>query len=293
MNMRKANTFCIVLILGSSLAGPAHGGAASKAAREAAEAVLRKFGAKTVREGSESLAERITASDAKHGDEVYRAVQRVGPRAMNLADEAGPNAGQALRLLSKHGDDPAEWVIRRQAGMKLAQQYGDDAAEVLIKHKGIAEPILENLGKPAVEALGAVGPQGGRRLAMMAQSGDLAKIGQVPEVMTVISKYGDPAMDFIWRNKKPLAVGTTLTAFLSEPQAFIEGTTQLAGIAGTTLVQPVVQETARAFSWVLRISVLLLVAGGGGAAWLAIRYPESASAFGKLAIRSLIRQPKI
>jgi len=293
MIMRKSNTFCIVLILGSSLAGQAHGGAASKAAREAAEAVLRKFGAKTVREGSESLAERITASAAKHGDEVYRAVQRVGPRAMNLADEAGPNAGQALRLLSKHGDEAAEWVIRRQAGMKLAQQYGDDAAEVLIKHKGIAEPILENLGKPAVEALGAVGTQGGRRLAMMVQSGDLAKIGQVPEVMTVISKYGDPAMDFIWRNKKPLAVGTTLTAFLSEPQAFIEGTTQLAGIAGTTLVQPVVQETARAFSWVLRLIVLLLVAGGGGAAWLAIRYPKSASAFGKLAIRSLIRQPKI
>ncbi len=60
MNKRKAKTFCIVLILGSSLAGQAHGGAASKAAREAAEAVCEKFGAKTVREGSESLAERIT-----------------------------------------------------------------------------------------------------------------------------------------------------------------------------------------------------------------------------------------
>jgi len=287
MNKRKANTFCIVLILGSSLAGQAHGGAASKAAREAAEAVLRKFGAKTVREGSESLAERITASAAKHGDEVYRAVQRVGPRAMNLADEAGPNAVQALRLLSKHGDEAAEWVIRRPAGMKLAQEYGDDAAEVLIKHKGIAEPILENLGKPAVEALGAVGPQGGRRLAMMAQSGDLAKIGQVPEVMTVISKYGDPAMDFIWRNMKPLAIATTLTAMLSEPKAFIEGTTQLAGIAGTTLVQPVVQETARAFSWVLSSISFMVIAGLGGWAYLAYRNPKLAWALRKAALKGV------
>ena len=147
---------------------------ASKAAQETAEFVLKKFGKKALTEGAETFAERITASALRHGDDVINAVRRVGPSALSLADEAGEQAPKILRLLSKHGDDAAVWVARRPVGMKLLAQYGDDAADVLIKHKGLGESVLEKLGAPAVNALGAIGPRGGRRLAMMSEAGELA-----------------------------------------------------------------------------------------------------------------------
>ena len=102
---------------------------------------------------------------------MFAAVRRVGPKAPTLADEAGEQAPKVLWLLSRHGDDAAVWVLKRPKGMSLLSRFGDDAAEVLVKHKGLAEPVLEEFGGPAIKALGSIGPQGGRRLAMMAKGG--------------------------------------------------------------------------------------------------------------------------
>lgn len=254
---------------------------ASKAAQETAEFVLKKFGKKVLSEGTETFAERISASVLRHGDDVISAVRRVGPSALSLADEAGEQAPKILRLLSKHGDNAAVWVARRPGAMKLLSKYGDDAAEVLVRHKGLAEPVLEKLGSPAVSALGAVGPRGGRRLAMMAEAGELSAIGHTPELMQVITRHGDAAMDFIWRNKGALAVGTTLTAFVANPEAFINGTTQLASTVGETAVKPLVQETGRAISSLVWAIVALVVGVPAAGVYLAAKHPKLAAEMAK------------
>lgn len=265
-------------------------GVGEKVVQETAEFVLRKFGKTALREGAETFAERLGKASLRHGDDILTAVRKVGPKAMKYADDAGEEAPKVLRLLSKHGDDAAHWVIERPQAMKLLSQHGDDAAEVLIRHKGVAELVLERLGKPAIDALGAVGPQSGRRLAMMAESGDLAKLGQVPELMNVIARYSDPAMDFIWRNKGPLAVGTTLTAFLAEPKAFIEGSASLAGTVGSSLIQPVVQETAKAFSWVFHLILFLVILTVGGTGSLAFAHPRTARILLKAAKEKVLKR---
>ena len=85
------------------------------------------------------------------------AVRKVGPRALRLADEAGENAPAVMRLLTRYGDDAAR-VLSRPKGMSLVTRYGDGAASsVLIKHEGIAEPLVERMGRPAIEALEAIG----------------------------------------------------------------------------------------------------------------------------------------
>ena len=79
----------ILIMAGVLLAGPASLARAdirSKAAREAAEYVLRKFGVKVAEEGTETLARRITTAAARHGDEVFAAVRRVGPKALAPED---------------------------------------------------------------------------------------------------------------------------------------------------------------------------------------------------------------
>ena len=124
---------------------------------------MKKFGGKVAQEGAEALAGRIASAAARHGDDVIAAVRIVGPKTLGLADEAGENAPRLLRLLA--GVDDAVRVVSHPQGMALLSRYGDDVAEVLIKHRGIAEPVLASLGTPAVRAMEAVGTQGGRSCA--------------------------------------------------------------------------------------------------------------------------------
>jgi hypothetical protein len=257
-----------VLVL---IAFPAHAGPIGTAARETAEYVLKTFGLKAAREGGEALAGRTASAAARHGDDVFAAVRKVGPRALTLADDAGENAPRVLRLLSQHGDDAAH-ILARPQGLGLLTRYGDDVAEVLIRHKGIAEPLLEKLGEPAVKAMAAVGPQGGRRLAILAQGGGLATIGRTPELLGVVARHGDAAMEFIWRHKAVLAGTAALTAFLANPEPFLDGTNRLVGTVAENAVKPtviaagnLVQEAAGFVRWGLTIVLVGLAAGIGWA----------------------------
>ena len=288
MTIRHMKTLALATVVCLVAVPTVRADLASKAAKETAEYVLKKFGGKALTEGTETFAERITQSALRHGDDVINAVRRVGPSALSLADDAGEQAPKLLRLLSKHGDDAAVWVARRPVGMKLLAKYGDDAAEVLIRHKGLAETVLEKLGAPAVNALGAIGPRGGRRLAMMAEGGELAALGSTPELMQVITRHGDAAMDFIWRNKGALAVGTSLTAFLAKPEAFIDGTNQLASTVGDAVVKPLVQETGRAISSLIWAVLVLIVGVPAAGIYLVVKNPKLATemAKGLLAMRA-------
>jgi hypothetical protein len=262
----------------------------TKAAREAAEYLLKKFGAKAAGEGAEQLSIRIAGAASRHGDDAIHAVRAVGAKAITLADDAGEHGAKVMRLLARHGDEAAELLARPQ-GMRLFAQYGDDAAEALLRHKGIAEPVLEQFGTPAVRAMKAIGPQSGRRLAMLADGGELEAIGRTPELMGVIARYGDAAMKFIWEHKKELAGAAALTAFLNDPAPFIDGTKELAMavaapvVAGTVQVADsvareaiaplaaatgkAIEETARASARPL--AMLLAAAGGMGLLTLAVK----------------------
>ena len=253
----------------------------TKSAREAAEYTMKKFGAEVAQEGTEALSKKIATAAARHGDDAIKAVRRVGPKALSLADEAGEQAPKALSLLSRHGDDAALWVLKRPRGLSMVSRFGDDAAEVLIKHKGLAEPVIERLGAPAVKALGAVGPRGGRRMAMMVDGGEMAALGHTPELMDVVARHGDKAMDFIWRNKGPLAVGTTLAAFLANPEPFLNGTSQIVDTVAESTVKPVVQETARAISNLIWTVLALIIGVSAGGICLAIKHPSAAVGIGK------------
>ena len=233
------------LMLGSAPAVRADG--KTKAAREVADYVFQRFGRQVVREGSEALARRIELAAAKHGDEIFEAVRRVGPRALPLVEEAGSHGSQAARIMAQHGEAGATWVVARPSAMNLVLRHGDGAAAVLAKHSGgIAEPVVEQFGAGAVRALEATGQQGGRRLAMMAADGELAKIGRTEELLAVVAKYGDPAMDFIWRNKGSLAVGTTLVAFLASPETFLNAAQGITKTVAENAVRPLAEAPAAA-----------------------------------------------
>lgn len=251
------------------LIAPAQADSKSRAAREVAEAVAQRFGRQAVREGTEVFARQLEVAAARYGDEVLVAARKVGARALPLVEQAGANGSRAARVLARHGEQGASWVVARPQAMNLVLRHGDEAATVLVKHAGgFTEPVIEQFGARAVQALQSTGPQAGRRLAMLAADGDLVRHGRTEEVLEVIARYGDRAVAWIWTRKAELAVGTTLAAFLANPEAFLNAAEKITSSVAENAVLPlaetpgrVAQEIARQTNWTL---VILLLAGGGG-----------------------------
>lgn len=252
--------FTLTLAALAFSATPAAAGGKTKAAQEAAEFVMRKFGSKAAKGGASALAGRIERAAVAHGDDVFKAIRRVGPRSLHMIEEAGTHSKQVARLLAVHGEQGAVHVVARPKALQLVLRHGDDAAAALVKSRGVALPAIESLGKPAVRAFKTIGsPRNARRLAMMAgDGGELAKIGRTPEILAVIAQYGDKAMEFIWEHKGALAVATTLAAFLAEPEPFINGAKEIT----QTVAKPIAEvpaiaaregsaEVARKTNWTL------------------------------------------
>ena len=112
---------------------------------------------------------------------------------------------------------------------------------------------------------------------MMMADGELAKIGRTEEVLEVVASHGDRCMDFIWKNKGPLAVGATLTAFLANPEAFFNTAQGVTKTVAENVVRPLadipgtaVKAVAEGTNWTV-VFVAALVGGVGiwaGRVWL-------------------------
>lgn len=264
----------IILAACFAVASPGVSLAQGKAAlaREAAEYVIRKFGKEAAEVGVETLTQKLETLAVKHGDDVFLAVRKVGPRTIRIIEEAGEHGLESVKLMARYGDD-AVWVVAKKNRMAIFVKYGDDAAETMMKHGEIAEPLLSSFGKPAAGALKSVSSQNARRLAMLADDGQLAKIGQTPELLEVVAKYGDRAADFIWQNKGALTVAAALAAFLANPEPFLDGVTDIT----TIVVKPiadvpgkVASEAAKHTNWTVVIVCGVCVLGllAGARLWL-------------------------
>ncbi len=243
--------------------GLAHAQGKVALAREAAEYVVGRFG----KEGVEGLARKIEVLAFKHGDDALVAVKKVGPSTFRLVEEAGEHGLDAVKIMAKFGDD-AVWVVAKKNRMAIFVKYGDNAGEAMIKHGEIAEPLLESAGKSAAGALKAVSPQSGRRLAIMQTEGELARIGRTPELLDVVAKYGDRAMEFVWKNKGSLAVAAALAAFLVNPKPFIDGAADITKVVAENAVKPladasgqVASEVAKSINWTLVTVCGVCIAG--------------------------------
>ena len=79
---------------------------------------MRLLGRAAAAEAEGALAGRVGRLAAAHGDEVARAVARVGPRAVPLIESARAHGDIAARLLGRHGDRAA-WVVGEPARLAL------------------------------------------------------------------------------------------------------------------------------------------------------------------------------
>lgn len=260
----------VLLLLSVSVSPPRlQAGVMSKVLQETLEYAGKKFAREIAEEGIEKLSSKVTRLAARHGDDlVSAAIRKVGPRASHVVSETMEHGDVALRLLARHGDDALP-LVAKATTLKAVASYGDDAATALLKHGSVGEQFIGQFAKEGVEALAKVTPQNGRRLAMLAGEGVLK-----PELLQVVTRYGDTACDFVWRNKGALTTAATLSLFVSAPEEFFNGTRELVGTVGELAVEPLVQipgivatEAARTIDWTLVSLTLIGVVTLAGAAY--------------------------
>lgn len=243
--------------------------------RRAVNAAVRTAAREGAEEVGEATARQAASLVARYGDDAAKALKRLGPKAAKLIDEAGPAGQSAAKLLSRYGDDAA-WVVRHRKALDLFTKYGDDAGEALVRHGEMVIPLIDDLGQPAARALSKLNGQNARRLVMLHRSGDLQKAGpHRDDVIDVIIRYGDKAMDFIWRNKGALFVGATLVAFVSDPEAFLNAGVHLVGTAVHATGEAVGTVVSQAAPGLLTILLLPAAVVGGlllaGTLWFYVR----------------------
>jgi hypothetical protein len=246
--VRRMNRFLVIMLAALSVSSFVRAGVASKAVEETAQVVTRQFGKEVVKElgteGAALLTERLTVLSARFGEtEALAAARRVGPRVFRVVEEAGEeSAPQAIRLMGRMGEDSL-WIVTRRQSLNLVTKYGDNAAAAILKHKEIAEQVITSLGPVSAKALNAIDGQGARRLAMLAEEGALARI-QKDKLLETVAKHGDGAMNWIWRNKGALATAAVVTAFVANPQPFIDGTVKVAETGAEHVAAPVANKIA-------------------------------------------------
>jgi hypothetical protein len=157
MNPKVHLALTDVLIAALACSSAAQADLKTKAARGAAQVVARLLGKEVAKEGAANMAARIEALAGRHGEEVLVAVDKVGPAAIPMLEQAGEHTPQVVNLLTK---------------------YGDEAAQVMLKHPGIAMPLMEVYGRPAIKAMQALAGRQGRSLARLWEHGTLRAIGR-------------------------------------------------------------------------------------------------------------------
>lgn len=231
----------------------------SKAVQELVGFFKLRFPKEVAKIGTSSLTQKIENLVIKYGDDIFIASRKVGIQIFQIIDDAGDYGAEAVKLTARYGDD-AILIVRKKERILLFIKYGENAAEAMIKHGEVAEPLLNTLGKPASEAFKAVSAQNGRRLAMLSLDGQLDKIGKTPELLEVVANYGDRAVDFIWNNKGGLTVAATLTAFLKNPEPFLNGAKDITTVITENATKPIT-EVAKNTNWTIVIICSLCIFG--------------------------------
>lgn len=226
----------------------AAGGVASTAAREAAQMIGPRAGPAVASAAADELAATARAA-ARHGDEALPLLRATGQAGATALDQAGAKAPEVIRLYARRGDE-AVWLISEPKKLAIFIKHGDSAADALLKHRGIADNLIDRHGAASVDALNALSRGGAQRLAMASDTGMFSASPRSAELFGVIGRHGDTAMDFIWRNKGALTVAGLLGTFLHDPTVYINGAKEL-------LVKPIVEPVAQRTNWTLLIGAAL------------------------------------
>jgi hypothetical protein len=232
--------------------------AQSAAARRVAREVVESFG----REAVEAAEPRVARLVEAYGEEAATVLRKVGPSGVQAMERFG---APSLRILARWGDDGIRLLaVEGDSAVAALARYGDEAVELMIRHPGVGRDLLAQFGGQVLRRpLSTESVVALNRLAEPIRAS-----GRSAEILAVVETFGDRACDFLWRNKGTIFLAAVLTAFLHDPEPYLDGVKQLVVQPATQLAQDAASRT----NWTLVVLVAVLLVAG----WLGIRWNWSA-----------------
>lgn len=267
MNITRINppirqALLIVATLTTAVCQPVYSGIVSsggKLAREIAGELAEQTGRKASREFIETTSVQLEKIASKCGNEALDVIEKNGLAAFRVFQAAGDDAGPYLvNAIRAYGDDAIR-IAQTTAGRTVLRSGSETAIRAVARHTDATIPLIRQYGDNCARALTQISPANGRRLIQMVDEESL-KSGDFQSLMGTIEKYGDKAMDFIWRHRKVLTSATLLTAFVNDPEPYLNGIKQLAEVAASPMKQ-FFKEAAESINWNLWVGIVILMGG--------------------------------
>lgn len=145
---------------------------------------------------------------------------------------------------SKGGSRVAAKTSSRVAGKAGSTGSGKAGAGAMAS---ASNSVISNLGTEGAMIASQLSPESSIRLGEMAAS--IAKSPHRSQWLAMLGKHGGACVDFLWHNKRGIAVGVSATAVLLKPADFLESMGEVAEagvkVIGEHVVHPVVETAAK------------------------------------------------
>jgi hypothetical protein len=215
----------ITVLLGltttSSFAIPGLGPAARKGVQEAIEYTAKKFGINLAEESGKHFAREAAEFIGRYGDDGIRALKGAGPEIFQLSRLYGK---ETVKLCASHSADAAGYLAKNMdRALPVWRQFGKEGTEMMVKHPGLAHPLLDEFGKKGLQIGRGLSTKDLNRFLILASraAGKKEKGALVDKVL----KEGDKIIEFLWKHKFKLAAGATLYTLLKDyDRGFVKST---------------------------------------------------------------------
>ena len=262
LTLSTRHVILIAVIVTTSFCNSGYAGAVSasgKIAREIGEKLADQMGNKASREFVETTSVQLEKIASKCGNESLDVIEKHGIVALRVFQNAGDDAGPYLvNAIRAYGDDAIR-VAQTAEGRSILRSGSETTIRAVARHTDAVIPLIRIYGDDGAQALTQLSPANGRRLIQMVDEKSLAS-GDIQKLMETVGKYGDNAMDYIWRHRKVLATATLLAAFVNDPEPYLKGLKPLVEVVATPLGKTG-EIIAKSVNWNLWVGVVLMFAG--------------------------------
>ena len=207
-NIQIALMVILLVALSSTASFAIIGNATGKTIREATEYIAKRFGIELRREGKKQVARFI----AEHGDDGIRALKNVGPQVIELTARHGDDVA---RMCAAHSEDAALYLARNiDEALPVWRKFGKEGTDMMIKHPGLARPLLEEFGKNGLPVAKRLSSDNLERFLLLTSKAAGKKGKQA--LLGKVLNTGDDVIEFLWKHKWKMAAGATLYTLLKD-----------------------------------------------------------------------------
>lgn len=239
------------------------GQAVSKAAREAVEYTVKKFGINMGGKAGKQFARQAEKFLAGHGDEGIRALKRIGPEVITQTSRHGKDV---VRLCASYPEGAGRYLFNHlDEAIPVWRKFGKPGTDLMVKSPGLARPLLNQFGEKGLK-LGQKLSTGGLQKFMILAS--KAKNG--PEKTALLEKVlvaGDEVIEFLWKHKVKIGAGVTVYALLKEYETSVvemgpDGRETVKTTRQSSFIKMLVtawDKLTGAYPWILLVMLALVI----------------------------------